>query len=90
MTDFLQKTNQLFNKKREKINKNKWKIYIREIILKKAIIKSLNSSDKEKLPVLILETKKSGPKANNTDKSMVDIDIYCATCYLKRANVLYS
>lgn len=53
---------------------------IRETSLKKVIISSLDSSDKKKLPVFILETKKSDLKAKNIDIAIIDTNVYYAIC----------
>ena len=87
ITDFLQMSNKLFSKKRKQINKNKWKIDIRETSSKKATISSLNSFDKKKLLFVISATKKSDPKAKDIDIAMISVDAYCAACFLKRAQV---
>ena len=87
MTDFLHTPNKLFSKKRRQINKSKQKTSIGETSVKKAIMRSLDSSDKKELPVPILATKKSNPKAKNIDIAMISADTYCAACRLKRAQL---
>lgn len=41
----------------------------------------------KELPVPIPAMKKSGRKTENNDLAMIDIDIYCAPCCLKRAQM---
>ena len=87
MTDFLQTPNKLSSKKRRQINKSKRKASIEKSSSRKAIINSLESSDKKKLPVPILSTKTSEPKAKDLDIAMIGADAYCAACHLKEAQV---
>ena len=53
MTNFLQTPNKLSSKKKRQINKSKQKTSITKTSLRKAIISSLDSSNKKKLPILI-------------------------------------
>ena len=87
LTNFLQTINKLSSKKRRQINKNKRKTNVGETSSKKATISSLDSFDKKKLPVPILATKKSDPKAKNIDIAMIGADAYCATSCWKKAQV---
>ena len=70
MIDFLQTSNKLSSKKKRQINKNKWKVSIKKTSLKKAIINSLESSNKT-----------SKPKAKNIDIAIICTDAYYAACY---------
>ena len=83
MTDFLQTSNKLSSKKRRQINKSKWKASIGETSSRKAIISSLESSDKKELPVPILTTKTSEPRVKDIDIAMIGTDAYRAVCRLK-------
>ena len=87
MTDFLQTPNKLSSKKKRQINKSKQKTSIGETSSKKATISSLDSSNKKELPVPILATKKSDPKAKDIDIAIIGADAYCAACRLKGAQV---
>ena len=87
MTNFLQTSNKLSSKKRKQINKSKRKASIGEFSLRKAIINSLESSNKKELPVPILITKISEPKAKDIDIAMIDADAYHAACRLKKNQV---
>ena len=87
MIDFLQTPNKLSSKNKRQINKRKWKTSIGETNSKKATISSLDNSNKKKLLVLILATKKSDPKAKDIDIARIGMDTYCAACCLKKAQV---
>ena len=47
----------------------------------------MDSSDKKDLPVPILATKKSDPKAEDIYIVMIGADAYRAACHLKRAQI---
>ena len=47
----------------------------------------MDSSDKQKLPVPILATKKSDLKAKDIDIAIIGADAYCVACRLKRAQI---
>ena len=85
MTDFLQTPNKLSSKKRRQINKSKRKASIEKSSSRKAIINSLENSDKKELPVPISTTKTSEPKAKDIDITMIGADAYRAACHLKGA-----
>ena len=87
MTDFLQTPNKLSSKKKRQINKSKQKASIGETSSRKAIISSLDSSDKKRLPVPIPATKKSEHKVEDINIAMISADVYCAAYRLKRAQV---
>ena len=87
ITDFLQTLNKLSSKKRRQINKNKRNTSIEEISSRKATISNLDNSDKKELPVSITVTKKLDPKTKDIDIAMIDADVYCVNCCLKRAQV---
>ena len=87
MTNFLQMPNKLSSKKKRQINKSKRKANIGETSSRKATINSLESFQKKELPVLILTTKTSKPKAKNIDIAMIGVDTYRAACRLKGAQV---
>ncbi len=77
----------MFNKKRRQINKSKQKASIKEINSRKATINSLDSSNKKELPVPLAVIKTSKSKAKDINIAMIGTDVYCAACYLKRAQV---
>ena len=85
--NFLQTPNKLSSKKRRQINKNKQKTSIEETNLRKAIISSLESSDKKELLVLIPVIKILKPKVKDIDIAMIGTNIYYVACYLKEAQV---
>ena len=87
MTDFLQTPNKLSSKKRGQINKSKRKASIRKTSPRKATISSLESSDKKELPVPILTTKTSKPKAKDIDIAMIGANAYRVAYRLKGAQV---
>ena len=87
MTDFLQTPNKLSSKKKRQINKSKRKASIEKSSSRKATINSLESFDKKELPVSILTTKTSKPKAKDIDIAMIGADAYCTACHLKGAQV---
>ena len=87
MTDFLLTPNKFSSKKRRQINKSKRKVRIGETSSRKATISSLESSDEKELPVPILTTKISEPKAKDIDIAMIGVNAYCTACRLKRAQV---
>ncbi len=72
-------------KKRRQINKSKQKASIGETSSRKATINSLDTSDKEELPVLLAVIKTSEPKIKDIDIAMIGGDTYRAAYYLKRA-----
>lgn len=79
--------NKLSGKKRRQINKNKQKASIRGTSLRKAIINSLNSSNKKELLVPILAIKTLEPKTQDIDIAIVSADASCVACPLKGAQV---
>ena len=86
-TKFLQTLNKLSSKKKRQINKNKQKTSIEETSSRKVTISSLTSSDKKELPFPISKIKKLDLKAKDIDIAMIGANAYCATCYLKKAQV---
>ena len=90
MTNFVQVQNKLSNKKKRLINKNKRKASIRETSLRKAIISSLNSSNKEQLLVSIMVKKELLPKTQDIDIAIIGINFYWAACRLKGAQFYVS
>lgn len=87
MNDFLQMLYKLLSKKRRQINKTKQKSNVKKTSLRKATISSLNNSVKKELLILILVIKISKPKIQDINITMIDADIYCAACHLKKAQV---
>ena len=87
MTDFLQMPNKLSSKRRRQINKSKQKASIEDTSSRKAIISSLESSNKKELPVPIPVIKKSERKVENIDIAMISANVYHAACHLKRVQV---
>ena len=75
----------MFSKKRKQIIKNKRKINIGEINSRKAIISSLESFDKKKLPVFIPAIKISKSKVKNINIAIIGADAYCIAYCLKKA-----
>ena len=84
ITKFLQTLNKLSSKKKRQINNSKRKMSIGEISSKKAIISSLDSSDKKELPVSIPVSKKSDSQSKNIDIAIISANVYCAACHLKK------
>lgn len=62
ITDFLQMPDKLSSKMRKQINKSKQKANIRETILRKVIINSLDNFDKKELLISLATIKISKPK----------------------------
>lgn len=87
MIDFLQMQNKLSGKKRKEINKSKQTTSLGETGSRKAITSILNSFDEKKLPTSISAILKSEPNTKNIDITIIDADVYCTTCCLKRVKV---
>lgn len=85
--NFLQMPNKLSSKKRKKIHQSKRKVNSRETSSKKAIFSSLDSLEKKELPVPILVTIKSNPKAKDINIAKISADAYCVACHLKKTQV---
>lgn len=80
-------TNKLFSNKRRQINKNKQKNNIGETSPSKTIIRSLSSSNKKQLPVLIPAIKELLLKIQNIDIIKIGTNAYDAAYRLKKAQV---
>ena len=87
MTDFLQILDKLSCKKKRQINKSKQKASIGETSSKKAIINSLDNSEKKELSVPLVAIKISEPKAKDIDIAIIGADTYYVACYLKGVQI---
>ena len=87
MTNLLQISNKLSNKKKRQINKIKLKANIREVSSRKATISYLKSFDRKKLSVLISATKISKPKAKNINIVIISAKVYYVVYYLKKVQM---
>lgn len=84
----MQISNKLFGRKGRQMDKTKWKVSLREINSRKAIISSLNSFDKKKLLISILVMKKLEFKAQDISIAMISVNVYCVISSYKKAQVV--